>query len=123
MTEAATGAVSSGVTWRLWMGPLVWAAHFLAIYGFTALACERNVATEGWFGIGIVTWFIAAATLAAVTALLVTIGVAVRDGARARSAPAPSAFVHWLTAAVAGLVLLAVLWETLLPMLLVPVCG
>jgi len=123
MTEATTGAVFAGTTWRLWVAPLVWAAHFLAIYAFTALACERNIATEGWFGVGIVTWFIAATTLAAVTVLLVTIGLAVRDGARAHSSPTPSAFIHWLTAALAGLVLLAVLWETLLPVLLVPVCG
>ncbi len=121
MMRALTGATAQAVTWRLWVGPLVWAAHFLAIYAFTALACARNVAA-GWFGVGIVIWFIGAATLVAAAVLLLTIGIAVRDGRRSASSPEPSPFVHWLTAAIAGLVLLAVLWETL-PVLLVPVCS
>lgn len=109
------------VTWRLWVAPLVWAVHFLAIYGFTALACARE-GSAAWFGVDVVPWFVAGATLAAATTLLVTIGFAVRDGRCAVSLTEPSGFVHWLTAAIACLVLLAVLWETL-PILLVPVCG
>lgn len=121
MMRALTGATAQAVTWRLWVGPLVWAAHFLAIYAFTALACARNVAA-GWFGVGIVIWFIGAPTLVAAAVLLLTIGIAVRDGRRSASSPEPSPFVHWLTAAIASLVLLAVMWETL-PVLLVPVCS
>lgn len=120
MTKAHTGGASLPSTSRLWVGPLVWAAHFLAIYGFTALACERNVAA-GLLGVGIVVWFIGAATLVAAAVLLVTIGLAVIDGTRT-SLPEPSGFVHWLTAAIGSLVLLAVVWEAL-PILLVPVCG
>jgi len=121
MSAAATESASSPA-WRLWVGPLIWAAHFLAIYAFTALSCARNVATVGWLGVGSVTLFIVAATLAAAAALLVTIGLAIRDGIRARTSPAPTAFVHWLTAAIGSLVLLAVVWETL-PVLVLPVCG
>ncbi len=119
--KAKTPGAARLVTWRLWIAPLVWAAHFLAIYGFTALACER-MGTPGWFGVGAVLWFVGAATLFATAVLLVTIVVAVRDGRRAASLPEPSSFVHWFTAAIAGLALLAVLWETL-PVLLVPVCS
>jgi hypothetical protein len=38
-------------------GPALWALHFAALYGFTALACARGFA-------GAVPWVIAAATLA-----------------------------------------------------------
>lgn len=120
MTKALTGGTSSGAMWRLWVAPLVWAAHFLAIYAFTALACARKD-TAGWFGVGTVPWFVSAATLVAAAVLLLTIGIAVHDGRRSASSPEPSPFVHWLTAAIAGLVLLAVVWETL-PVLLVPAC-
>ena len=121
MITAFTGAAARAATWRLWVPPLVWAAHFLAIYAFTALACARQ-GTTGWFGVDAVPWFVGAAMLVASGVLLVMIGLAVRDGRRAASSPEPSGFVHWLTAAVAGLVLLAVVWETL-PVLLVPVCS
>ncbi len=121
MTRALAGTAPGAVTWRLWVGPLVWATHFLAIYGFTALACARIV-EPGWFGVGAVPWFVGAATLVAAAALLVTIGFAVRDGRRAVSSQEPSRFMHSLTAAIASLALLAVVWETL-PVLLVPVCA
>ena len=121
MMNVDTRGAARPVTWRLWVAPFVWAVHFLAIYAFTALACER-MGTAGWFGVEAVLWFVGAATLAAVAVLLVTIVVAVRDGRKAATLPEVSPFVHWLTAAIAGLGLLAVLWETL-PVLLVPVCS
>lgn len=36
------------------VGPLVWSAHFLAIYVFTAIACARGFFHHEVFGIGIV---------------------------------------------------------------------
>lgn len=121
MMRVLTGATARAVTWRLWVAPLVWAVHFLAIYAFTALTCARR-GIAGWFGVDAVPWFVGAATWVAAAILLLTIRVAVRDGRRAASLSEFSGFVHWLTAAIASLVLLAVLWETL-PVLLVPVCS
>jgi hypothetical protein len=46
-------------------GLLVWAADFLFIYGFAALACARGFHTESMFGIEIVPFASAAATVVA----------------------------------------------------------
>lgn len=120
MTTTPSVAAASPVTWRLWVGPLVWAAHFLAIYGFTALACERNV-TASAFGVGIVIWFIGIATLLAVLALGITIWLAVREGRSSASLPAPFEFMRSLTLAIATLAMLAVVWEAL-PLIFLPIC-
>ena len=104
-------------TWRLWIGPVVWAIHFLAIYGFTAIACARP---DGR-GTAIVPAFILTVTVAAVAVLGATIVLAMRDHKRSSGPPGVSRFVHGLTAATAALVIVAVVWEAL-PVLLVPVC-
>ncbi len=101
---------------RLWVGPLVWAAHFLAIYGFTALACARNA------GVSVVVWFILAVTLFAGAVLGVTIGLALRDGRFSPSLTGLAEFLHGLTITIASLVMLALVWEAL-PALFIPVCS
>jgi hypothetical protein len=47
-------------------GPLVWGAHFLTVYVFTALACARGFFDHQVIGIGIVQLVLAAVSLAAV---------------------------------------------------------
>ena len=98
---------------RISSGIIIWAAHFLAIYGFTALACARGWVTARWIGIGVAPWVIGAATLLAAVALVAVIVPAVRA--------APSGFTEWMTAALGGLALIAILWEAL-AVLLVPIC-
>ncbi len=123
---------ASTVTWRLWVAPLAWAMHFIAIYGFTAVDCARQ-GDAGVLDVVAVPWFVLAATIVAAAVLLVTIGYAARDARRAaqvapadglRAAPGayPTELIPWLTAALSSLVLLAVLWETL-PIVWVPACG
>lgn len=91
----------------LWIASaaLVWAAHFALLYGFTALACGRG------FG-GAVPWVAGGATLAAIGALAL---IAWRHRRRGE-------FSAWLTLALAGLALLAVLYETV-PLFIVPICA
>jgi hypothetical protein len=103
-------------------GLMIWAAHFLVIYVFTALACARRFVDTSWLGIGVVPWVIGVATLAATAATLVVIRLAVRDARSSASQNNTSSFVHWMTAALGGLALMAILWEAL-PVLLVPTCG
>ena len=121
MMQVLSGATARAATWRICAALLIWAVHFLAIYGITALACAREGAAGG-FGVDAVPWLVGAATLVAAAVLLLMIGLAVRDWRRAASSPQPLPFMHWLTATVSGLALLAVLWETL-PVLLVPTCS
>lgn len=108
------------VTWRLYAVTLVWAIHFLMIYGVTALACERRF-TIAAFDVNLIVWFIGAVTLIAALMLAVTIRLTVRDARRTSPLPALAKFVYWLTIASAGLVLVALVWETL-PILFVPIC-
>jgi hypothetical protein len=91
----------------LWIpsGSVVWALHFAALYGFTALACARGFA-------GAVPWVAGGATLAALGALTL---IAWRHLGRRGE------FNAWLTLAVAGLALVAVLYETV-PLFIVPIC-
>ena len=93
---------------------MIWAAHFLVIYGFTALACARGFVDVRWIGIGIVPWTIGAATALALAA---TLAVVLR-AARA----AHESFTEWMTAALGALSMLAMFWEAL-PVLMVPACA
>lgn len=81
----------------LWLssGVIVWAVHFIGIYGFTGLACAR-----GWHAA--VPWGVGAATAlaAAVAAMLL-----------ARALPRRAAFEDAMVVGLAGFALLAIVWE------------
>ena len=87
-------------------GPLCWAVHFAAIYGFTGIACARGMAAT-------VPWTIAAITFAAASAAVAVIVVALRRR---------DSFEHWLASALAAAALVAIAWEAL-PAWLVPPCA
>jgi hypothetical protein len=98
----------------MFSGALIWAVHFMAIYGFTTLACARAFATTQWLGIGIVAWAIGAATIIALAAAVAVVVSATR------TAPVIG-FTDWITAGVAALAALAIVWEAL-PVIMVPAC-
>lgn len=80
---------------RMSAGIAIWALHFLAIYGGTALACAR----------GLPHWpapSVAVATAVAVALLVVVLA----SGWRRRAE-----FASWFSAAAAAFALVAVLWE------------
>jgi hypothetical protein len=85
-------------------GPIAWALHFAAIYGFTGVACARGLA-------GAVPWAVGVATLVAGAAC----AAIVVAGMRRRYE-----FEAWLSAALAGLALLAIAWEALTVLLVRP---
>ena len=80
---------------RMSSGVIVWALHFTAIYGFTALACARGFGASAPLVVG-------AATLVAAAAAIFII---IRNFS--------SEFSRWVSAAVAGAALVAILWEGL----------
>lgn len=87
---------------------VVWSAHFMIIYGFTAFACARQLATA-------VPWVIVAASLLAVVGL-VALGVpAGRRAMRAFQLP------DFLAAGLGALAAIAVIWEAS-SLLSVPAC-
>lgn len=87
-------------------GIVIWAAHFIAIYGFTALACARGFPH-------LVPSAIAGAGVVAV-ALLVAIIV--------RGWMGRAHFEYWLSGAIAMFALIAVVYETI-PAWAVPTCA
>jgi hypothetical protein len=88
---------------RISLGVILWALHFTVIYGFTALACARGFGASASWVVGVATVVAAAAALALIVTHLST------------------EFTHWMTAAVAALALVAIIWEGL-PALMVPAC-
>lgn len=100
----------------MFAGPLVWAVHFLFIYGFVGILCARPAAQAAWFGIGVAVWIISFATLAALGVILLVYLHEKRNAAN--RAP----FIRWLSGALGGLSSIAIVWETV-PVFVVQVCG
>lgn len=87
-------------------GVVVWAAHFLAVYAFTALGCARDfghAVPPAVAGAG----FVAAAALVAIIV---------------RAWLWRAHFEHWLSGAIASFALIAVVYETI-PAWAVPTCA
>lgn len=105
---------STVTSMRMLSGALIWAVHFMAIYGFTTLACTRGFAGAQWLGIGVVEWAIGVATLIALAAVVSIIVAATR------LTPVVG-FTEWMTAGVAALAAVAIVWEAL-PAMMVPPC-
>jgi hypothetical protein len=89
---------------RLSSGVIVWALHFTAIYGFTALACARGFGGTAPLAVGIAT-----AVAAALAIVLIFINFS-------------GEFVRWMSAALATAALVAIVWEGL-TVFMVPACG
>ena len=104
---------SIGVALRMLSGALIWAVHFMGIYGFTTLACARDFASIQWLGIGVVAWVVGGATVIALAAGLWVIFTAIRTRR--------IGFTEWMTASVAALASLAIVWEAL-PAVMVSAC-
>lgn len=102
----------------LFAGPLIWAVHFVVIYGFIGIVCARPPASAGWLGIGIPVWGITAASLIAIAALMIIyLTVKPRDTLRDNHI-----FIRWMSLTLSLLSMIAIIWETLAAFL-VPVCG
>jgi hypothetical protein len=108
MTAASSGSDPDFRFWptALWMssGVIVWALHFAAVYGYTALACAR--------GFGGTSWVVGGAT---VVAALLAVGIIARNLDRE--------FTRWISAAVAVAALIAIVWEGLTPLLVRNPCA
>ena len=101
-------------------GLLVWAADFLFIYVFAALACARGFVDVSVMGVGIVPFASAAATLVAASATAMLIAWAVRGRRRAGEA---RVFVVRAAFGAGVLALIAVLLTGLPGLLVTGTCG
>jgi hypothetical protein len=89
---------------RISSGPLVWALHFTALYGFTALACARGFTAA-------IPWVVGVSTVVLGSAAALLMLRFSREQ-----------FIDWLSAALAALSLVAIVWQAF-PVLLVRSCG
>lgn len=99
-------------------GPIIWAGHFLFVYGFTGIVCARPPSQVEWMGVSITAWTVSIATLLSIAAIG-AIQVKIRN--RALAAGDPS-FVPVMACMLALLSVVAIVWETL-PAFLVPPCS
>lgn len=81
-----------------WLPVVLWAVHFAAAYGFTALACARGIATA-------IPWVVGAASAAALAALAIVVLPAARRVARGGE------FADTLGLGLGVLAAIAVVWE------------
>ena len=88
---------------------IVWALHFALVYGFTGLACARQLGTREWHGFPVVPLTIVAATAVAAVAVGALLIVARRQ-ARDEEGPAPR-FLWYTARMMAVLALAAIVWE------------
>jgi hypothetical protein len=98
---------------RMCAGIIVWAVHFAVIYGYAALACALGLGEVRWPG-ATVSVVVVAATVIALGATLAVVVLAMRAKT--------SAFEDWMTAGIAAIAAVAILWEGLLPVFILPAC-
>jgi amino acid transporter len=104
---------------------LVWAVHFLAIYGAQATACVRAAPDTELFGQPLVPTLVLGLTAVALLAVAAVGLLAWRrlpSGMTAQAGEEQPRFLRWLTVGTALFAALAILWETL-PVLVLPPCG
>lgn len=89
-------------------GPIVWALHFVWIYGFNGLVCARPGWDWRWWGISASSWVLVASAVAAIA----LIGAWSWRVWSRRPAHSPVAFELWVTLGLAALSVVAVAYET-----------
>lgn len=101
----------------IFAGPIIWALHFLFIYGLNGVLCARPAWQVQWLGASAAAWGINIATAVSVLAI-----VAIHWSAYRRTAGKDgNDFNFWLGAALGAASILAILFETA-PVFLVPQC-
>ena len=98
---------------RMCAGAIVWAIHFAVIYGYGGIACALGFGDVRLPGATVAAVTIAATAIALAATLVVAI-LAMRAKTRA--------FEDWMTAGIAALAALAIAWEGLLPVFMLPAC-
>ena len=98
---------------RMCAGAIVWAVHFAVIYGYAELACALGLGELRWPG-ATISVVVITATVIALGAVLAVVVLAMRAKTRA--------FENWMTAGIAAIAALAILWEGLLPVFMLPAC-
>jgi hypothetical protein len=103
---------------------IVWAVHFLLVYGVQATLCWRGLAGRTILGWPVVPALVVAATalaLAATGAIFVRAWHRLGRGLSGEDGEEPPQFTVWMSLAVALLATLALVWEAI-PVFFLPPC-
>ena len=104
-------------------GFAIWAAHFLVIYSYVGLLCARpEWARLQFMNIGAVSFGVAGATVIALLALAGLLAWAVRGGVQTAGRAIEPRFSLLLSVGSAGLAAIAMVWEGIFSILIVPAC-
>lgn len=109
----------------LMSGFLIWAAHFLGIYGFNGVVCARNLQDTVVLGFNLVPLVIVTATVIALVLDFLVLAAAVTEqGPGISDEPQESLRQFWryVTGALAALAFVAIVWDAL-PALMLPPCA
>lgn len=101
----------------MFSAPIVWAVHFVAMYGFTGILCARPWLNVEWLGLKVSAWGVLGMSLVAILAIAllyfkVTPKHVVEDN---------RVFLRWMSGTLSLLSILAIVWEAL-PVFIVPAC-
>jgi hypothetical protein len=106
-------------------GLIIWAVHFGVVYVANAIACERGLVGQSLLGLPLVPVLVLGATVLALAAVAL-VGLRawrrLESGLAGQEGEDEPRFLVWLTAAIALLSALAILWEGL-PVFFVRPCG
>jgi hypothetical protein len=102
----------------IFSGPIIWAVHFVAIYGAAGVICARPAAARlQWFGLHAADW----STLIASAVAIAAIGAVILHMRKTIGHAKYAGLIPWITVGLGMLAIVAILWETL-PILLIPAC-
>jgi hypothetical protein len=104
-------------------GLVVWAAHFMFIYGFVGLFCARPAWNVALLGFHLISFVVAVATLLGLAATLAIAVLALAGRGPSLEDPHGSHFYRFATTGGAALGAIGILWQGALPPLLLPACG
>jgi hypothetical protein len=98
-------------------GAVIWAVHLTIVYGLTSVACSRGLGTDAVpLAVAVATGVAALAAAVVMVRSLRPIGPGAPDGDQAPVAD----FIRWVTAAIAGLALVAMILEGITAALVPP---
>lgn len=112
----------ASTTLFIWSSLLIWMADFLFVYVFAALACARRFVDADLFGIGIVPLVTTTATLLAALTTAAVMWIAARRVCQETTADPNTQFIRSVTLGASALVLLALLWLALPPLIVEARC-
>jgi hypothetical protein len=102
-------------------GLLIWALHFGLVYAANAIACARGLAGAAWFGLPALTLVVLGITALALAAVGMIAWRAWRSldgGLAGEEGEDMPRFTAWLAVGAALLAGLAILWEGVVPVLM-----